>query len=85
MFIVRKEKRASLFRRTLTKGLLSTGFIPHPGSHTGAVDRVPLRARRGSSAQRGLKIRGLKRERRKWARNKSEDQIFTNVELSSFW
>ena len=41
--------------------------IPCPGSHTGAADSAHWRARRGSSAQRGLKIRGLKRERRKWA------------------
>lgn len=46
--------------------------IPCPGSHTGAADSAHWRARRGSSAQRGLKIRGLKRERRKWAENRGK-------------
>ena len=41
--------------------------IPCPGSHTGATDSVHRHARRGTSAQRYLEIRGLKRERRKWA------------------
>ena len=46
-----------------------TASLPHlekrrkpilcPGSHTGAADSVPMRARRRISGQRGLKIRGL--------------------------
>ena len=59
--------------------------IPCPGSHTGAADSAHWRAHRRISAQRGLEIRGLKRERRKWAGNKGENQIFTNLELPTFW
>ena len=59
IYYVEPNKRPNLDKRRKP--------IPCPGSHTGAVDSVPLCALRRISAQRGLKIRGLKRERRKWA------------------
>ena len=46
--------------------------IPCPGSHTGAADSAHRRAHRTISAQRSLEIRGLKRERRKWAGDREE-------------